>query len=123
MFEPLLFVDHVIFIATPHGGSSVVHRVVGKVARRLIEFPETAQKEFDDFLDENKGAFKAKSKKIPTSLDHLSPKSSIMIAIQQLKIASDVELHSIIGTGTGIQSLSRGDGAVSRKSATLSAGD
>ena len=120
LFEPLPFVDQVIFIATPHGGSSVVHRVVGKVARLLIEFPETVQTDFDDFLDENKGAFKAKSTKIPTSLDHLSPKSSIMIAIQQLEIATDVELYSIIGTGTGIQALSRGDGAVSRKSATLS---
>ena len=118
-FEPLPFVDRVIFIATPHGGSSIVHRVIGKVARRLIEFPDAIRTNFDDVLDENEGAFKAKSTKIPTSLDHLSPRSSILIAIQQMEIAPEVELYSIIGMGTGIQAFSRGDGAVSRKSASL----
>ena len=118
-FKPLPFVDQVIFIATPHAGSSVVHRVIGKVARRLIEFPDKVRTDFDEVLDENEGAFKAKSTKIPTSLDHLSPRSSIMIATQQMEIAPDVELYSIIGTGTGIQAISRGDGAISRKSATL----
>ena len=120
LFEPLPFVNQVVFIATPHRGSFVVHRVIGKIGRGLIDFPETVRDDFDDFLDENEGVFKGKSPKIPTSLDHLSPLSPIMIATQKLEIKSDVKLYSIIGTGTGIQAISRGDGAVSRKNASIS---
>ena len=119
LFEPLPLVNKVVFIATPHRGSFVVHRAIGKIGRGLIDFPDTVRNDFDDFLDENKGVFKAKSTKIPTSLDHLSPLSPIMIATQQLEIEPDVELYSIIGTGTGIQAISRGDGAVSRKNASI----
>ena len=119
LFEPLPFVNRVVFIATPHGGSLVVHRVIGKIARGLIDFPDAVRNDFDNFLDENEGVFKGKSAKIPTSLDHLSPLSPILKVTQQLEVASNIELYSIIGTGTGIQSISRGDGAVSRKSASI----
>ena len=119
LFEPLPFVNRVVFIATPHGGSLLVHRVIGKIARGLVDFPEAVRSDFDDFLDENEGVFKGKSAKIPTSLDHLSPLSPIMIATQQMKISPNVELYSIIGTGSGIQAISRGDGAVSRKNASI----
>ena len=119
LFEPLPFVNRVVFIATPHGGSLIVHRVIGKIARGLVEFPDAVRSDYDDFLDENKGVFKGKSPKIPTSLDHLSPLSPILKAIAKLKFASNVNLYSIIGTGTCIEALSRGDGAVSRKNASI----
>ena len=120
LFEPLPFVKKVVFIATPHGGSFIVHRVIGKIGRGLIDFPEAVRNDFGNILDENEGVFKGKPKKLPTSLDHLSPRSSALIAIQQMEIASDVELYSVIGIGTGIQAISRGDGTVSRKRATIS---
>ena len=119
LFEPLPFVNRVIFIATPHGGSLIVHRAIGKIARGLVDFPDKVRNDFDNFLDENEGVFKGKSAKIPTSLDHLSPLSPILMVTQKLKFAPNVQLYSIIGTGTYIQAFSRGDGAVSRKNASI----
>jgi pimeloyl-ACP methyl ester carboxylesterase len=121
-FEPLPFVHRVVFIATPHAGSSKADQTMGRLGRRFVEFPEKVQHEFREFVDQNNATLKLDSKRMPTSLDHLSPRSEVLLATNQLRLSEQVRFHSIIGTGTGIPLFSS-DGVVTRKSATFAKAD
>jgi pimeloyl-ACP methyl ester carboxylesterase len=117
-FEPLPFVSRVVFIGTPHDGSSLAQSSVGRCGARLVE-PTTAQQlEYQKLLDRNPGVFSPEvQRRIPTSVDMLRPDSELLKAMQYLCTGPHVQLHNIIGTGGLPFCLGVGDGTVPVSSA------
>lgn len=98
MFEPQPFVDRVVFIATPHRGSNVSKRFIGRLGSAMISLPRTLLESQDRLLDKNPDAFtQFFQKPLPTSVDNLSPDSPIIQAVANLEIDPKVRYHSIIG--------------------------
>ena len=119
VFEPVPFVRDVVFIATPHNGSSWAKRPIAKAVRKLIAFPDVLQADYSRLIHDGEGFLKEPSTKLPTSVEHLSPDNSVLQATRRLPLSPDVRIHSIIGTGHRLPDLSQGDGIVAISSAHL----
>lgn len=120
-FEPLPFVQRVVFIATPHRGSQWTESSLGKLGRWFVEFPERTQRDFMQLLQLNNDIFVSTPTRVPTSIDHLAPDSPILQATRNLRFRRGVKLHSIVANGPKLPDGTAGDGVVSLASAELPA--
>ena len=119
-FEPLPFVKRIVFIATPHGGSSLASRSVGRVASLTVRTPEYAKAIHDEAVTMNPGAFRPEYEKgVPTSVDILEPDSSLLNAMRELRTPCWVTTHSIVGTAHQSVTGGVGDGVVPASSARI----
>lgn len=119
-FEPVPYVSRVVFIATPHGGSSFATRGIGRVASSLVSVGATNEAAFDRLIADNPGVFAPQfERRFPTSIDLLEPDDPTLQAIRTLPVSPRVRMHSIIGTGRTMVLEGPGDGVVSVESATL----
>ena len=111
-FERVFFYDanpdieRVVFIATPHGGSSMADSFIGRLGDALVRLPG----EFgavDDWFDEQRRTGGAEAddyqiaRGVPTSIDDLRPESPHLRAIRDLPLRDGVVAHAIIGNGAG----------------------
>ena len=98
-FEPLPFVKRVVFIATPHAGSSLASRGVGRIAALTVQQPPETKAIHDEAVTMNPDAFHSDyQRSLPTTIDILEPDSSILRALRELRTPCWVTTHSIIGT-------------------------
>lgn len=91
-------VDRVIFIAAPHRGSDLASNWVGRIGSRLVRAPKTlvhvgSQLKNVMTLD----AAAVHFKRMPNSVDTLSPDNRFVKAINTLPIAPGIPYHSIMG--------------------------
>lgn len=119
-FEPQPTVTRVVFIATPHKGSRLTESFIGRIARQFVTFPKIVERSYDRLVADNSDVLKPDATMtIPTSVDHLSPSSSVLKATRKLRFQNGVELHSIIGTGKRTPLGGVLDGVVTLDSAKL----
>jgi pimeloyl-ACP methyl ester carboxylesterase len=119
-FAPSPDVTRVIYIATPHRGSSTAQRCVGRISSALVEDPPLWRARHEQLVRDNPGAFRSElNRGIPTSVDLLEPGSDILQATAQLCYRPDVRLHSVIGNGRWSLSDGSSDGVVAVSSARL----
>ncbi len=112
-FDPQPAVRRVIFIATPHAGSSFAARGVGRISSALVEPAPEDSARHAELVAANPGVFTEKFEhRVPTSIDILEPDDATLQAIRTLRMASCVKLHSIIGTGHPALTGNPGDGVV-----------
>lgn len=98
-FEPLPFVKRVVFVATPHAGSSLASRGVGRIAALTVQQPPQSKAIHDEAVAMNPDAFHSDyQRSLPTTIDILEPSSSILRALRELRTPCWVTTHSIIGT-------------------------
>jgi hypothetical protein len=98
-FEPLPFVKRAVFIATPHAGSSLASRGVGRIASLTVQQPPETKAIHDEAVVMNPDAFHSDyQRSLPTTIDILEPSSSILRALRELRTPCWVTTHSIIGT-------------------------
>lgn len=116
-FDPSPLVQRVVFIATPHRGSGLAGRAIGKVAETLITQNDPA---YEQLKQDNVGGFKESvTRRLPTSIDLLNPEEPFLGTIQRLRFSRRVHLHSIIGTGVPPLMPGGSDGVVTVESAHL----
>ncbi|GMV93087.1 MAG: hypothetical protein AMXMBFR82_28650 [Candidatus Hydrogenedentota bacterium] len=97
-FEPQPFVKRVIFISTPHRGSSLSKSILGTAVSLLIAVPKTLLEEVWSFIDTNPGALREDVKKRRlTSIANLSPDNPVIEVLQEIPIAPEVTYHTIVG--------------------------
>jgi pimeloyl-ACP methyl ester carboxylesterase len=97
-FDALPFIRRVVFLATPHRGSELSRRVVGRVSSSLIAEPDHYTKLLNVVLKENPDAFdRRRFRHLPTSIDTLEPDAPVLRALLAMKPGRDVTFHSIVG--------------------------
>ncbi len=118
-YEPLPFVQRVVFIATPHRGSYLSGGFVRQLGRRLVALPGAMVARGRDFLSLTEGSDAGKffKGKLPTSLDGMSSKNPGLQAMAQIPVRPPIKAHSIIAVkGDGDPQQGR-DGLVTYQSA------
>lgn len=93
-------VSRVVFIGTPHHGSALASRAIGRLGSILVSPSDEIKVLHKQLMDENPGVFSQEFQRgIPTSIDLLKPESAMLNSVRQLNVAETVQLHSIIGQG------------------------
>jgi len=119
VFEPLPFVDRVVFISTPHRGSFLAGDLIRNLVRRLVYLPV-------DIVKQTVILGKAlAAAEVPeewrsgdrTSIDSMSPKNPALLALAKIPLAPGVKGHSIISVQGDGDPTQGDDGVVEYKSA------
>jgi pimeloyl-ACP methyl ester carboxylesterase len=99
-FEPLPFVNQVVFIATPHQGSFRAAGVVRTLVRRLVRLPITLLEDLTDAARQNPDVLTSHGLEGLTSprtaVDDMSPGTPLVRTLSASPIAPGVEVHWII---------------------------
>ncbi len=91
-------VGRVIFVAAPLKGSDMAMKWTGRLGARLVKSPLTLIRAGKEFL--TTGTFQEGAmnlRRIPNSVDTLSPTNRFVMAIDGFPLAKDVPYHTIIG--------------------------
>jgi hypothetical protein len=114
-FEKQPCVRRVIFIGTPHHGSSLSPSVVGRLADRLVSLPKNLMTAAQELAADNPdvpGA--ARLSEVPTSIDLLAPGAPALELLAAQPKPPRVHYHSIIGVApygsTILERLAAGSG-------------
>jgi pimeloyl-ACP methyl ester carboxylesterase len=113
------YVKRVVFLATPHHGSDYSRGVVGRLGTSLIAEPDDYTKLLSELVRENPDAFPPRFKRLPTSIETLTPDSPELLALLKMTPNPDTRFHSIIGSMRPEAVASTSDGVVPYRSAHL----
>ncbi len=119
-FKPLPFVQRVIFISTPHRGSYMSKSFVRNLVRKLVSVPSTMAQKSKEMLRPTEGMKLPpvlSSKKMPTSLDGMSPTNPFLLKLAEIPPAPGVHAHSIVAIDGNEQPPGGDDGVVKYTSA------
>ncbi len=112
-FGPVPTVQRVIFIGTPHRGSSWASWSIGRLGANLIRATPEQTARHRALVQANPGVIaRFAQRRIPTSVDLLTPHSPLLAAMGRLQVNPQVQLHSIIGTGQPMLTSGPADGVV-----------
>jgi hypothetical protein len=118
-FRPSPFVTRVVFIGTPHNGSMLASRLVGRLGAMLVNGGSVA-KEHARLVRRNPGAFHPRyENRMPTSIDILEPDDPLLNALRLLRPPPYVRMHSIVGRRSNGHFGEPGDGVVSLASSRI----
>lgn len=119
-FSPNNGVARVVFIGTPHAGSSLARRPLGLLGSALVEVPPEAAEVHLQLVRDNPGLFRDELRnRLPTSVDLLKPGSELLAATARLCFSQRVQLHSVVGNDPGAWGAEPSDGVVNVASASL----
>lgn len=100
-YKPNPYVSRVIFVATPHRGSSLASGTLGSIGNRLVNLPNHIMGDALNMLQgqaPERGPIADLLKQgVPTSIDNLSPKSKFVQTSINLPLRPGLHVHSIIG--------------------------
>jgi pimeloyl-ACP methyl ester carboxylesterase len=97
-FEPNPSVRRVITIATPNHGTNVSNETTQWLSRRLIALPKDTVQGTKDLLTDNPDFFPTASLiRVSTSIDSLSPRSTVLPVMFTAPRAPWVTYHNIVG--------------------------
>jgi pimeloyl-ACP methyl ester carboxylesterase len=120
-FDPSPLVSRVVFIGTPHRGSSWSRRLVGRIGSSLVRYSGEAAQQYQTLMADNRDVFYPYLwDSRPTCVDLLEPTSPLLDGIARMPFGACVKRHSIIGTGGATLFEEPGDGVVPVSSARLS---
>ena len=116
----LPFVETVIFIATPHGGSYQASLTIVGLFTRLVTLPLSIAAATADVLANAGDALKLdKDRRTFNSINGMSPGNPAIEAMRQIPVAPGIHAHSIIPTLQDGPLNDRNDGVVQYKSAHI----
>ncbi len=97
-YEPLPFVQRVVFISTPHRGSHLSKGYVTDLLRRLISLPFTLLSPLQEVFERSPEAVTARAMtaEIPRSTDNMNPDSEFIKTFSSIPVSPGIIAHSII---------------------------
>jgi len=122
-FEPIPNVRHVIFLATPHGGTSPALRGAARIASRFIRRPDDTEEFIDEADTADPGALTATARNLPSSIDALAQRGPLLPTIRRLPLNPQTSLATIVGIGLPGPKHSKGDLVVPHTSSHLDEAD
>ncbi|MBW2286941.1 MAG: alpha/beta fold hydrolase [Deltaproteobacteria bacterium] len=103
--EPEPYVGRVVFIATPHRGSFRAGNRVAHWLSGLVKLPSQLGRAGIDLLNNEASLFRVQGmKRLPSSVDNMTPGNSLVKVLSSLPVSADIPAHSIIAV--------KGDGPV-----------
>lgn len=120
--EPLPFVSRVIFISTPHRGSYLASSFARRVAAKVMSLPGATMRATHDTNSWLRGTKvdRMLHGRLPTSLDSMSPKNPVLLALAEMPVTPPIKAHSIIPVTTEGDPQNGRDGVVAYRSAHVS---
>ena len=117
--KPLPFVTEVIFLATPQRGSYLAGpQLVRRLAEYFVRLPSDIVRVGADLATfAPAGASGPGFRRIPTSIDNMSPGDPFIKVLAQIPVSPKVTAHSIIAVETDEPLETAGDGVVKYESA------
>lgn len=107
VFEPLPYIDRVIFMAVPHQGSPLADMKTRMVAGLLVQAPNSLVKLGKLLLSDSNHQLTPLGKevvgRVPTSIDQLNKESAAIKLFSPLPLSTSVRYHSIIGNEKGFE--------------------
>jgi pimeloyl-ACP methyl ester carboxylesterase len=98
-FDEQPYVRRVVFLATPHRGSDLSRKFVGRVGASLISEPDQIGNLLTQLIKDNPNTFERRFRRLPSSIETLEPDSKILEALLHMPAnPSLVTFHSIIGS-------------------------
>jgi hypothetical protein len=100
IFEPLPFIERVIFCSTPHRGSDMAASRVGKMGISFVKLPDELKEFGKGIVTADPDALTgkaAKRHKFPDGVQAMQPDHDLILALDNLSIDDRVTYHSIIG--------------------------
>lgn len=96
-YEPLPFVERVVFMSTPHGGSYLSDLAPGAWVARLVKMPVTVTRAVAGVAAQTDEAeVRARLSRPPTSLDNMRAGNPFLVTLHGLPIDPRIQAHSII---------------------------
>jgi pimeloyl-ACP methyl ester carboxylesterase len=120
-FQPVPYVQRVVFIATPHRGSFRVSSLVLDLVRRLVTFPSTMVRNLAVLAKDNPQLAEAQDavKDLPTAVENMRPGNRFVRTLSESPIEPGVHTHSIIAVLGEGPVTGKTDGVVAYESAHL----
>jgi len=140
-FEPLPFVERVVFISTPQRGSFLAGQWMGRFASRLFRAPTQlaglavdlarsglsipgrtvarARSLFDRFRRDSEVDLSERLVRLPSSVDNMDPSHQFIQTLQSIPIPARIHAHSIIPVVGGPPPEGQNDGVVEYESAHI----
>lgn len=101
IFKPSKQTSRIVFMATPHRGSSFADTWIGMLGEHLIRLPENILMEAARMITLSSDMLLLNPENIEkefTSIRQLSPSSSLIRGVQTMTPAKNIPAHSIIGS-------------------------
>ncbi len=119
-FQPVPFVQRVVFMATPHRGSEYSRRPIGRLGASLISEPDRYSVLLQRLVRDNDGDLDPRQfRRMPTSIETLEVDAPVLLALLKMTPRPGVTFHSIIGANRPGPLATTTDGVVSYRSSHL----
>ena len=122
IFSPPQGVTRIVYMATPHRGSTFADNWIGRLGQRLIDLPSDMLEEVTRIATLSRGMFLLSPLQLKdelTSIRQLSPNSSLVKYMSELRGSPNVPVHSIIGDRGRNDTPNSSDGVVKYHSSHL----
>lgn len=122
IFSPPQGVTRIVYMATPHRGSTFADNWIGRLGQRLIDLPSDMLEEVTRMATLSRGMFLLNPLQLKdelTSIRQLSPNSSLVKYMSELRGSPNVPVHSIIGDRGRNDTPNSSDGVVKYHSSHL----
>ena len=122
IFSPPQGVTRIVYMATPHRGSTFADNWIGRLGQRLIDLPSDMLEEVTRIATLSSGMFLLNPLQLKdelTSIRQLSPNSSLVKYMSELRGSPNVPVHSIIGDRGRNDTPNSSDGVVKYHSSHL----
>ena len=122
IFSPARGVTRIVYMATPHRGSTFADNWIGRLGQRLIDLPSDMLEEVTRIATLSRGMFLLNPLQLKdelTSIRQLSPNSSLVRYMSELRCSPSVPVHSIIGDRGRNDTPNSSDGVVKYRSSHL----
>ena len=122
IFSPPQGVTRIVYMATPHRGSTFADNWIGRLGQRLIDLPSDMLEEVTRIATLSRGMFLLNPLQLKdelTSIRQLSPNSSLVKYMSELRGSPNVPVHSIIGDRGRNDTPKSSDGVVKYHSSHL----
>ena len=122
IFSPPQGVTRIVYMATPHRGSTFADNWIGRLGQRLIDLPSDMLEEVTRIATLSRGMVLLNPLQLKdelTSIRQLSPNSSLVKYMSELRGSPNVPVHSIIGDRGRNDTPNSSDGVVKYHSSHL----
>ena len=122
IFSPPQGVTRIVYMATPPRGSTFADNWIGRLGQRLIDLPSDMLEEVTRIATLSRGMFLLNPLQLKdelTSIRQLSPNSSLVKYMSELRGSPNVPVHSIIGDRGRNDTPNSSDGVVKYHSSHL----